>query len=740
LVTVDDAHLLDGVSLGVLATVADRVRLLLAVDTERPWPPELGPLLSRATVVRPEPLEPDRIAALAHDHLGAPLDQASLRRLVAASGGRPGHVHRVLAAAEETLIVTDGLSRLPRRVGGLPPLVSWARSRLDGCSTAAGVAFRLAAGDPELTATELVRLTSAAALDELATQRLAIVRGGSAPPELPDPLLRLVVRDGIGPPYDAADARHARAVLAADVDPGRVARWAVRAGERPTRVGLTSALRSALHAGRLTTALALVEAAGPGIENDGQLLVLCGEALAASGRVEEALALAVRAAGHDDPRVAGPARLLAADLRFFRCGDIAGALEMLEQPGPVDPSIERELRALTRLIRSATSAPTCAEAAPQTPPAAAEPGREQPPSPYAQLVAGLFGVLRGSLPEEHPVVPPERTVPALLVPRMHANARMHALYLGRISDGLRAAERHVERALATERPGALGLALTGLAEAQQLAGRLQQAEAAIREARLHLEEDDESGSLAPTIAGHATILAELGDLERAAAVLAHAEQLPAAFDLRVHLVGAGARIRILAAHDPAAAVDLAREVLEVGTATGHLTWAVLAAQHAVRCGLGAEIADQLTQAVSGIHGDLFPAVARLARATRDRDAAAARAAGDALAGCGAARLAAEAWLAAAGLEPDPRAAASDQHRAHVALAPLGPPNAAPGAKVEQLTPRQQQVARLAAAGVTSPEIADRLHLSVRTVDNHLRSAYRKLGVAGRAQLSEIVLS
>ena len=48
-----------------------------------------------------------------------------------------------------------------------------------------------------------------------------------------------------------------------------------------------------------------------------------------------------------------------------------------------------------------------------------------------------------------------------------------------------------------------------------------------------------------------------------------------------------------------------------------------------------------------------------------------------------------------------------------------------------LTPREREIALLAAQGLSSRGIADRLVLSVRTVDNHLQSAYRKLGVSGR---------
>ncbi|MEV6598239.1 LuxR C-terminal-related transcriptional regulator [Actinoplanes sp. NPDC051346] len=52
-----------------------------------------------------------------------------------------------------------------------------------------------------------------------------------------------------------------------------------------------------------------------------------------------------------------------------------------------------------------------------------------------------------------------------------------------------------------------------------------------------------------------------------------------------------------------------------------------------------------------------------------------------------------------------------------------------------LTVRERQVAELAAGGVRSREIADRLFLSPRTVENHLQRVYTKLGVSGRNELA-----
>lgn len=54
-----------------------------------------------------------------------------------------------------------------------------------------------------------------------------------------------------------------------------------------------------------------------------------------------------------------------------------------------------------------------------------------------------------------------------------------------------------------------------------------------------------------------------------------------------------------------------------------------------------------------------------------------------------------------------------------------------------LTRREREIAELAAAGRTSPEIGRALGISARTVDNHLGRVYAKLGVHGRSALASV---
>ena len=57
-----------------------------------------------------------------------------------------------------------------------------------------------------------------------------------------------------------------------------------------------------------------------------------------------------------------------------------------------------------------------------------------------------------------------------------------------------------------------------------------------------------------------------------------------------------------------------------------------------------------------------------------------------------------------------------------------------------LTPIEMKVLGFLAKGFTRRGIGDNLHLSVHTVDTHLASAYRKLGVRNEAEAVARILS
>lgn len=109
-------------------------------------------------------------------------------------------------------------------------------------------------------------------------------------------------------------------------------------------------------------------------------------------------------------------------------------------------------------------------------------------------------------------------------------------------------------------------------------------------------------------------------------------------------------------------------------------------------------------------------------------------------------VAAEAFLAASRLHGSvgggegPRAAVASERKAadQMALCATDLFGSASGSSGE-LSLREREIAGLAAAGMSNREIADKLVLSIRTVETHLLRVYRKLGVRRRSELAESLL-
>lgn len=96
------------------------------------------------------------------------------------------------------------------------------------------------------------------------------------------------------------------------------------------------------------------------------------------------------------------------------------------------------------------------------------------------------------------------------------------------------------------------------------------------------------------------------------------------------------------------------------------------------------------------------------------------------------RPAAEHWLTQARRRAEAMNAPWFAARARETLAALG-------RRYGPLSPRESEVARLVATGESNREIAARLYLSERTVEQHVSSALRKLGLPSRAALTAWVV-
>jgi DNA-binding CsgD family transcriptional regulator len=60
------------------------------------------------------------------------------------------------------------------------------------------------------------------------------------------------------------------------------------------------------------------------------------------------------------------------------------------------------------------------------------------------------------------------------------------------------------------------------------------------------------------------------------------------------------------------------------------------------------------------------------------------------------------------------------------------------ARDDSLTPTEEEVVRLAAAGATNSQMATAMHVSPKTIEAHLTRIYRKLGIRSRAELGALV--
>jgi DNA-binding CsgD family transcriptional regulator/tetratricopeptide (TPR) repeat protein len=184
------------------------------------------------------------------------------------------------------------------------------------------------------------------------------------------------------------------------------------------------------------------------------------------------------------------------------------------------------------------------------------------------------------------------------------------------------------------------------------------------------------------------------------------------------------------------------EAAEVARRTSQRHLELVSWHDVVRAGgPGADVLDRMEELAAQVEGPLAPLRVRHVRASVAGDGAALEtvageyeALGVLLLGAEAAAEAVTAFAKAgqprrgeaAAVRSQQLAAACEGARTPALVLTRGP---------VPLTPREREVAVLAAGGLSSKVIADRLYLSVRTVDNHLQRAYTKLGVTGRDDLA-----
>ncbi|MFE5549871.1 LuxR C-terminal-related transcriptional regulator [Streptomyces sp. NPDC056534] len=276
-----------------------------------------------------------------------------------------------------------------------------------------------------------------------------------------------------------------------------------------------------------------------------------------------------------------------------------------------------------------------------------------------------------------------------------------------------------------------------LGRTEWLAGHPGTARAWLTEALTPAREINHVNALRLVLSYSAAAAAQLGDLDAAKAAIAESERYPVAGYLRGE-ERLGEAWMLAAQGRQADACNVLREAAQEARAANYLTSEALLLTEAARLGSSEAVAERLFELTRICDGLLTPLRARFAQALAADVPGELLAVSDELKGVGVELLAAEAAAAAASA----LRRAGDGRRATAAS------NLAAAARVEgawtplltsaeaaaELTSREREIALLAAANTTSKDIAQRLSLSVRTVDNHLHHAYAKLGVTTRREL------
>jgi len=261
-----------------------------------------------------------------------------------------------------------------------------------------------------------------------------------------------------------------------------------------------------------------------------------------------------------------------------------------------------------------------------------------------------------------------------------------------------------------------------------------------REASAIAGAGDFGGPRRIALAGVAISAGLLGDAQQAAAACDELHSLAGEFGFLGPERRLGEAWAALAAGHPESARELLLTGADEAASSGHLTSEAWLLHDVARLGAPAEVTARLDELARRCDGPFIAARAAHAAALTRRDGATLAAVGDEFERIGAWLCAAEAAMAAA----DAYRAAGES-RVSAAARELGHRRAArcedavtPALTsvdvVVPLTSREREIALMASDGSTSKDIAGRLYLSSRTVDNHLQRIYAKLGVSGRSEL------
>jgi DNA-binding CsgD family transcriptional regulator len=322
---------------------------------------------------------------------------------------------------------------------------------------------------------------------------------------------------------------------------------------------------------------------------------------------------------------------------------------------------------------------------------------------------------------------------------------MALVSVGRLHDAAEAARTGLDNAVATGNRAAEGFFGATLGWVQLHQGLLVSAQRTYRESAAAFRSSSYSGPLRWALGGLLFSAALARDTEVATEAGRALDALgphPAGLlDTAISQARAWAAV---ADGDPERARRLLREAAAEARSRGAVGDESAASHDLARLGCATEVADRLQTLATVAQGDYIRVLADNAAGHARGDPAALGDAAERFAALGFNLRAAESAMAAS----EASARAGDQRAANrwasraTELAARCETPATPEligrAGPVPLTNREREIALLAADGLPSRVIAERLYLSVRTVNNHLARTYTKLAVTNRSELSAIL--
>ena len=759
-VGVDDAHLLDDLSVFVVRQLVQRraAKVILTIRDDESIPDAVHEISKAAPFSRIDlpPLSIGETAALLEATLGSSVDHDVAQRLWRLTGGNALYLRNVVEQE-----VTDGRLAPQRGVWRwtgeptLPPnLIGLIEARIGTLPQGvADVLDVLAVAEPLELAT-LRRLTHPSAVEEAETRNLIsidasgiLVRVRVAHPLYAEvrrrraPRTRLrrlrgLIATEMATAADSADLHLVvqRAALALDSDLEPDADLLVRAAHGA--VWLADL--------RLADRLAFA-ATQTGVGPEPSLIRAHALSWLGCGADAEAVLDDLAAGQHDEVLCARLAFLRASNM-LWALGDPGRAKEIIDAASTVaSPQARGYIDAFLTVYWFALDRPDSAMKAADTLTL-----DELPPVVGAELawVLTTIAAEAGRTAEAESLAEAGQALAQRLLdaPQMRfniADARVTALLLaGRIGEAVEVADHIGEQAAAL--PGAahlLGAAVAGRAALG--AGRLGSAESLLEDAVKGLSVSHSSGWGYRYLVPHATALAMRGAEADAVAALSALEDRRRAFRT-LDYERAIARAWALACEGAVSeAVSELRSAARRAADRGQLAAEVLCLQTATQFG-DRGCAPRLAELASVVEGPRAGLAARFAAALRDGDGAELGSLseefermGDLIAAADAAANAAIAYR-----DQDRRGSALSCSARATALAERCGSPVTPALRQASdplpLTGREREIVMLIGAGLSNRAVAQRLSLSVRTVESHIYRAMAKTGTTRREALAGLL--